>query len=192
MSGLDVRLRRHLPPAERAWQRDSTRRAAVLAPLVAVHGVDSLLFVVRADTLRLHPGQIGFPGGADADDADPVACALRETHEEIGVAPDAIVVLGSLPVLVSSSGFDVHCIVGRLPADVRLRLDAREVARTLLVPLGELQDPQRWEEREAPAPVPSGTPRRSPHFATGSDVIWGLTGRFAAALGAALRAPLAR
>jgi 8-oxo-dGTP pyrophosphatase MutT (NUDIX family) len=192
MNELDAVLSRHLLPAARAWQPDATRRAAVLAPLVAVAGVDSLLFVVRADTLRLHPGQIGFPGGADAGDADPIACALRETHEEVGVAPDAVAVLGSLPVLVSSSGFHVHCVVGRVPADARLRLDAREVARTLLVPLRELRDPQRWEERGPPPPVPPGTHRKSPHFAAGADLIWGLTGRFTATLVAALRAPIGR
>jgi 8-oxo-dGTP pyrophosphatase MutT (NUDIX family) len=168
----DERLRQRLQPVPVAWPAGAARRAAVLAPIVAQPGGDAVLFVVRAASLRLHPGQIGFPGGSDAGDTDPATCALRETHEEIGVSSDRVVLLGALAQRTSSSAFEVQCLVGRL-LDAQLLLQHGEVERALLVPLAELAVATRWQHLARP-PLPP-----SPHFDWHGDVIWGLTGRFA-------------
>lgn len=184
---LDDVLRARLDAQQQPWDMSAARRAAVLAPIVARDGEDHVLFLVRAKDLRLHAGQIAFPGGGDAGDADPVACALRETEEEIGVPAAAVTVLGSLPVRRSSSGFCVHCLVGRLRSDAALALDPREVARALFVPLAVVADAAQWQDRVPPA-VPGQPPlRSSPHLDWHGDVIWGLTGRFAWELGARVR-----
>ncbi len=176
MSDLDAILRQRLP-VPGPWLSTQLRLAAVVCPIVERAGSDHLLFAVRPEGLRQHGGQIGFPGGMREGDEDPIACALRECHEEIGVPPDAVQVLGMLPPRESSSGILAHCLVARL-APVPLAPDPREVVRVLHVPLAELRDEARWSER---APPPSATgyqPRTSPHFEIGSDLLWGLTARF--------------
>lgn len=182
MNATDALLRRRLAAADAAWESAADRRAAVLAPLVATEGGDQLLFLVRPTTMRLHPGQIGFPGGRDAGDPTPAACALREVDEEIGVAAGQVTLLGSLPTRTSSSGLRVHCIVGRL-ADAALRLQAAEVARALWVPLARIVELERWQQLPPPppfaAPADAKLAATSPHFRWHGDLVWGLTGRFA-------------
>jgi 8-oxo-dGTP pyrophosphatase MutT (NUDIX family) len=186
MSERDDRLAARLQPSSVPWQKTTLRRAAVLAAIVEHDEEDAVLFLVRAAQLRHHAGQISFPGGAEDDDVDPAWCALRETEEEIGVHRDRIVLLGSLPARTSSSNFRVHCLVGRIVAGTEMRLDRREVARSMTVPLRELLQPERWCERRPPEAEGSQLPA-SPHYEHGSDVIWGLTGRFTADLLEAIR-----
>lgn len=185
---VDERLSSSLPPVDLPWQKTTLRRAAVLAPIVARAGVDHVLFLVRSANLRQHAGQVSFPGGADDGDETPWSCALRETEEEIGVARELVVPLGSLTTATSSSNFRVHCLVARLPDDAVLRLDAGEVARAMFVPLAELLDPSRWYEKAPPQQPDGRTFPPSPHFDHDGAVIWGLTGRFCSLLLAALRA----
>lgn len=187
MNGLDALLAAGLGEPRPQWQKTTLRRAAVLAPIVEHEGENALLFVVRASSLQKHAGQIAFPGGAaDEQDVDPAACALRETHEEIGVAQDRVALLGSLPASTSSSNYRVHCLVGRIHGAFEPRLDAAEVERLLFVPIRELLPADRWTHERAPAPGGQDFPP-SPHFRVGSDVIWGLTGRFTWALLESLR-----
>ena len=112
-----------------------------------------------------------------ADYEDPVATALRECEEEIGAPADAVTLLGALPPRESSSGILVQCLVGRL-ASIELTLDPREVERAFYVPLADLRDESRWTDRPPPTTASGKQPPRSPHFRSGDDLIWGLTGRF--------------
>lgn len=176
MSELDERLRRLLPPPG-AWSATPLRLAAVVCPIVAHAGSDHLVFAVRPDGLHPHAGQIGFPGGMRQGDEDPIACALRECHEEIGVPSTAVTVLGQLVPRESSSGILAHCLVARLQPMV-LVPDPREVVRVLHMPLAELRDASRWQERTPPKMATGFQPPTSPHFEFGSDLLWGLTARF--------------
>src|SRR5205823_3768089 len=119
--------------------------------------------------------QISFPGGAREGDEGPLACALRECREELGL-DEGIAVFGGLPCRQSSSGFRVHPVVGYIPDPAGLRPDPAEVARLLVVPLAALRVESAWEER---APLDASRPSHpsSPHFTIRGDVIWGLTGR---------------
>ena len=177
MPPLDDLLRQRLGPAAPAWTLTPQRRAAVLCPFVSLDGIDHLLLLLRPHTLRVHAGQIGFPGGKADGDEDPVACAQRECGEELGAPAAAIRVLGSLPPRESSSGLLVHCLVGRLQP-VPLRPEPREVARLLYVPFAELQDDARWQDRTPPPTATGRQPPTSPHFAIGEEMLWGLTARF--------------
>jgi 8-oxo-dGTP pyrophosphatase MutT (NUDIX family) len=176
MSTLDELLRERLE-AVGSWQPTALRLAAVLCPIAGEPGDESLVFAVRPADLRQHAGQIGFPGGMRTGDEDPVACALRECEEEIGVPPAAVHVLGGLPPRESSSRILVHCLVGRLD-DVPFTPDPREVVRVLTIPLRELRDDARWHERTPPQSATGYQPRTSPHFESGEDLLWGLTARF--------------
>ncbi|NJN14204.1 MAG: CoA pyrophosphatase [Planctomycetes bacterium] len=92
-----VRFRLELPLGD--WNsQGSLRDSAVLALLVEREGVDRLVFNRRRDDLPFHAGQICFPGGAREGEEDAVACALRETEEEMGVGGAHIEVLGRLPI----------------------------------------------------------------------------------------------
>ena len=172
----DELLRARLP-AIGDWQPTALRHAAVLCPLVVHDGEDHVLFVVRPTTLRQHGGQIAFPGGMRDPGESIEATARRECREEIGVADAAIEVLGALPPRESSSGILVHAVVARLQPVV-LRPDAREVVRTLHVPLAQLRDGSRWHEKPPPGGATGNQPRTSPHFTFGDELLWGLTARF--------------
>ncbi|HEY7675733.1 MAG TPA: CoA pyrophosphatase, partial [Candidatus Methylomirabilis sp.] len=93
---LLVRLRpRLLPPGPWPPGRAGERQAAVLVPFVGTGGEAALLFIRRAEGLDVHSGQVAFPGGnRDREDEGPVATALREAQEEIGLAPAEVEVLG--------------------------------------------------------------------------------------------------
>lgn len=183
---VDGLLRRRLGAATAGWNETTMRLAAVLCPLVDVGGRDHVLLVVRPAHLRQHAGQIAFPGGMRDGSETPAECALRECREEVGVPATAIDLLGSLQPRESSSGILVHCLVGRLQP-VPLLTDAREVARVLHMPLAELLDESRWQERQPPPTAAGRQPQKSPHFDFGAELLWGLTARFVRDLAAALR-----
>ncbi|HEX5054045.1 MAG TPA: CoA pyrophosphatase [Planctomycetota bacterium] len=184
MPTIDELLRERLP-APGSWSSTPLRLAAVLCPVVAHDGEDHLLFAVRPASLRQHAGQIGFPGGMRTGDEEPIACALRECEEEIGVPASAVTVLGGLPPRESSSGILVHCVVGRV-LPVVLQPDPAEVERVLHVPLRRLLDPSLWQERTPPRTATGHQPRTSPHFEFGRELLWGLTARFVRDLAARL------
>lgn len=116
--------------------------AAVLVPLVDRSDGLTVLLTQRTDHLHHHPGQISFPGGrVEDDDRDCVACALRETTEEIGLAADAVGVLGRLDEYVTGTGFVITPVVGLVRPPFDLAADPFEVADVFEVPLSFLLDP---------------------------------------------------
>ena len=101
-----------------------------------------MLLTQRTDHLSAHPGQISFPGGrAEPEDADSVATALREAHEEIGLDASEVEVLGQLPPYTTGTGFVVTPVVGLVGASASLTADPFEVAEVFEVPLAWLMDP---------------------------------------------------
>lgn len=116
--------------------------AAVLVPLVQREAGLNLLLTRRTDHLRDHAGQISFPGGrVEPEDAGPVATALRETEEEIGLARRHIEVIGQLPVYATVTAFQVTPVVALVEPGFTLSLDAFEVAEAFEVPLAFLMNP---------------------------------------------------
>jgi len=125
--------------AERAAAR---RRASVLVPVVTRPDGLTMLFTRRTAHLKNHSGQIAFPGGgAEPDDANPEATALRETEEEIGLEPARVEVIGRLSDYHTRTDYRVTPVVGLVAPPFALRLDAHEVDEAFEVPLAFLLDP---------------------------------------------------
>lgn len=134
------RLRAYAP---RPLDAPAARPAAVLLLLYADRGAERLLFTRRTDRLEHHKGQISFPGGgADPDDADRAATALREAWEEIGVRPEDVELLGRLDDSLTNSNYLVAPFVGVLGRTPYEFVSSEfEVAEILEPPLAHLLDP---------------------------------------------------
>ena len=131
-----------LPPAVATLFSESLIAAAVLVPLVEREPGLTVLLTQRTDHLRDHPGQISFPGGRlAAGDETPLAAALRETNEELGIAAELVEVAGYLPPHPVITGFALTPVVGFLPASIVLIPDPIEVAEVFEVPLDFILDP---------------------------------------------------
>ncbi len=131
-------------PEIRAENRFSERTPAHAAVLIALVPRDEItvLLTQRTDHLTDHPGQISFPGGrAEPGDADAVATALREAHEEIGLAPTYVDVIGALPTYTTGTGFIVTPVVAIVRPGFAVQADPFEVAEVFEVPLSFLMNP---------------------------------------------------
>lgn len=110
-------------------------QSAVMIPLVEKDGELHVLFQVRSFTMRKQPGDISFPGGKiDPTDDSPLAAAIRETHEELGVDQKHIQVIAELSPYIASPSFIVYPFVGILSVDT-FNINEAEVAEIFLVPL---------------------------------------------------------
>lgn len=121
------------------------RPAAVLVGVHATPIGPELVLTKRSSRLRHHPGQIAFPGGKlDKGDDGPVAAALREAREEIGLDPGNVEVLGELPSHDTVTNFRVTPILARIRSDFSAVPEAGEVAEVFRVPLAHVSDPARF------------------------------------------------
>ena len=119
--------------------------AAVLVPIV-LRSEPMVLLTERAANLSTHSGQIAFPGGKrDPEDDSPEATALREAHEEVGLAASAVEVIGRLPVYTTGSSFVITPVVGLVSAQAALSPNPGEVADVFEVPLSFLLNPAHHE-----------------------------------------------
>lgn len=115
------------------------RSSAVLVPLFhSAHGL-SLIFTKRADHLKNHRGEVSFPGGRVEEAESVRAAALRETHEEIGISPTDVKIIGELdPLTTFVSNSMIVPIVGVVDSIDDLCANENEVSRILIVPIIEL------------------------------------------------------
>lgn len=153
------------------------RAAAVLVAVVpaASGGGGGVLLTKRASHLQHHPGQIALPGGKlDATDASLLACALRESREEVALPPDSVQVLGALPVHETVTGFVITPFLAVVDRPFTPIPEAGEVDEVFTVPLAHLLDPSRYaiEQRRW-----QGQIRRYYAAPWGPYYIWGATAR---------------
>jgi len=148
--------------------------AAVLVPLVWHDDEWHLLFTRRTDHVESHKGQVSFPGGAcEEGETTPEQTALREAHEEVGINPKDVRVLGRLANLITISHFRVTPVVGVIRWPYIFRLENAEVARVFTMPLEWLAQPsnrrQFW--------VPIGNRKVIVYHSYDGEVLWGATAR---------------
>jgi 8-oxo-dGTP pyrophosphatase MutT (NUDIX family) len=121
--------------------------AGVLVPLIDRPGGLTVLLTRRTDDMNKHPGQVAFPGGrVDDGDADAVAAALREAHEEVGISPDLVNVLGRLDPYLTITGFEVLPVVGLVSPPPVFVPEPTEVAAIFEVPLHFLLNPANHQK----------------------------------------------
>jgi 8-oxo-dGTP pyrophosphatase MutT (NUDIX family) len=122
--------------------------AAVLIPLIPRDDDIHVLLTQRTPHLKDHPSQISFPGGrVEGGDQDRIETALREAEEEIGLAREHVMVLGSLPDYDMPSGFRISPVIGWIEPPVTLKLDPIEVDSAFEVPLSYLLNPANHQYR---------------------------------------------
>jgi 8-oxo-dGTP pyrophosphatase MutT (NUDIX family) len=137
-----------LPAALERFRPRKIVPAAVLLPIVERPGGFTVLFTVRAPGLRLHAGQVSFPGGRmDPADAGPREAALRESAEEVGLTADLVEVVGYLPNYLTITGFSVTPVVGFVRGEFCAVPDAMEVSEAFEVPLEILLEPGSMQLR---------------------------------------------
>ena len=121
------------------------RPAGVLAPIVETDRGLGLLLTKRSAALKHHPGQIAFPGGKQDDgDVDVIAAALREAHEEIGLPPECVEVLGTLPPHETVTSFHVTPVIGFVHAPFTIVPEPGEVDEVFTVPLDHVLNPDNY------------------------------------------------
>jgi 8-oxo-dGTP pyrophosphatase MutT (NUDIX family) len=173
---LDVAL----PPGSRGWPAklqkrltDDLRLASVLIPIMQRADQLTLLLTQRAADLRHHPGQISFPGGRmEEGDEDLRVTALRETSEEVGIAPEQVSVIGYLDAMPTTTGYAVTPVIGLIEESVELVIDPVEVEYAFEVPLEFILDERsvQYGEREVEGCM---VPMVEFHFE--ERRIWGVT-----------------
>jgi 8-oxo-dGTP pyrophosphatase MutT (NUDIX family) len=135
-----------MPPGSSRWPEPmreqlsgTLKPAGVLVPIITRNNELSVLLTQRSAELKHHAGQVSFPGGRMEDhDADVEAAALRETHEEVGIEPHHVSVLGYLPTMPTITGYSVTPVVGTVSESAELVIDKTEVEYAFEVPLAFL------------------------------------------------------
>ena len=165
---------------------EPARQSGVLVLLYSLKGRLHVPLILRPTYDGTHSGQVAFPGGGiEKRDRNLTDTALRETHEELGIAPKDVQVFGALTELyIRPSNYEVYPTVGRLNAKPVFRPDPSEVAQLLEVPLAALLDPtnqrrEHWQLADRSALVP--------YYAIQSQTVWGATAMILSELLAVVR-----
>ena len=167
---LRRRVQAHSPlalPSDRPFPE-----AAVLMPITR-SDEPQLVLTLRASGLSTHGGEVAFPGGRrDPEDASLVFTALREAHEEVGLSPGLVEVVGPLSTQVSRHGIKVTPYVGFIPDYVEFKANDGEIAAVFSVPLAFFRD----DPREITHRIDYlGYSWYVPSYRYGGFKIWGLT-----------------
>ncbi|RME20628.1 MAG: CoA pyrophosphatase [Deltaproteobacteria bacterium] len=174
-------IERRLAALERRRIDDpSLVNAAVLVPMFRWEGKVHLLMVKRTESVEHHKGQVAFPGGiCEPDDDGPVATALREAEEEIGIEPGRVKVLGIFHDTATITGFRITPVVGVVPYPYPFEPNPAEVAKLLRVPFDLFGN----DELRKTNMVDIGGDRLQVDFYPfEDDTIWGASARIAGEL----------
>lgn len=149
--------------------------SAVLLPLFEKNGEWHVLLTLRSANLPTHQNQISFPGGALDQGESPVEAALRETHEEMGIKPDDVEVLGTLDEIVTITKYRITPFVGIIPHPYKYCVCEAEIAEVIEMPLSKLCEHEVY--REENKIIFGGKPYPVYYFNCGRHVVWGATAR---------------
>jgi 8-oxo-dGTP pyrophosphatase MutT (NUDIX family) len=160
--------------------------ASVLIPIIRPWKSQGsqVIFTLRTDTLSSHAGQVSLPGGTcDPGDTNPVHTALRESHEEIGLDPGEVEIIGQLAAVTLPSGFSVTPVVGLLEPDVQLHPSPDEVAAIFHAPGDLVLTPSHYRHFTMHY---RNQPRQVLELHYGDYRIWGATASILHGLGTEL------
>lgn len=180
---LEERLAERLAALDRTVLQSGPglTRAAVLVPILRAAGGPRLLLTRRTHTVPTHKGQVSFPGGkVDPGDRDLRDTALREAHEELGIAPDDVRVLGELHDRVTVTDFVVTPLVGAIDHPYPYRPAPREIDEVLEIPLEAFR--ARGVHRVDEDAVHRGRPYPVHYYDIDGTIVWGATAGFIHAL----------
>ncbi|RIH63772.1 CoA pyrophosphatase [Mariniphaga sediminis] len=174
LRGLASHQRMMPPNRKLRAARDDEKRlkpSSVLLLLFSENEELIICLIKRPVTMKYHAGQVAFPGGRIEPGETAMETALRETHEEIGIKPERIEILGALSELfVDVSGFLIRPFVGWLKEKPRFSINEAEVEKIILFPLLKYRDALEETELETVSGV-----LRVPCFRFEGEIIWGAT-----------------
>ncbi|MEZ7823513.1 MAG: CoA pyrophosphatase [bacterium] len=151
------------------------KRASVLIPLLESEGELFVLLTLRSKQLRSHAGQVSFPGGKqDTQDENSLETALRETHEEIGLPPENVEIIGTLDQILSLHYYLVTPFVGLIPEKFSPLLNTAEIESVFKVPLTFFMNGDSHLAEEFKTPIANVLVH---HFDYHGFDIWGLTAK---------------
>ncbi len=166
---IRMRVTQHQP---RQVETQGLPEAGVLIPVTSM-AQPEIILTVRSQQLSTHSGEVAFPGGRrDPGDIDLRYTALRETHEEIGLAPDLVDVIGPLGSLVSRFGIKVTPYVGMVPDECTLCANEEEIAHIFRVPVDFFLEDRREMTHRIDY---EGRSWYVPSYRYEGHKIWGLT-----------------
>jgi 8-oxo-dGTP pyrophosphatase MutT (NUDIX family) len=167
------KLNKH-KPRKFVYTQTESRPAAVLIPIFFKQNQAHILFTKRTDKVEHHKGQISFPGGSrDPQDPDLKYTALRETHEEVGIQPEDITVVGQTDVFLTNTHFLVTPFVGFYNYPYAYDINKNEIDQLIEAPLIHFFDREifKIEPHEK-----NGYTWQVHYYTFGSEVVWGVTG----------------
>jgi 8-oxo-dGTP pyrophosphatase MutT (NUDIX family) len=163
-----------LPPLEGDLVELRGQAGVPAAVLVAVtdRADPGVILTVRREHLRTHAGQVAFPGGRIDPGEDAIAAALREAHEELGLEPDAVAIVGEIEPYRTVTNYIVSPVIGVVAPDLPLEPHEHEVADWFEAPLAHLLDPANQQQRSA---LFQGRERHYYEIMWNDRRIWGAT-----------------
>ena len=177
MIAMEQRLKHVLSRGQKRHITDAKLvPSAVLVPIYWRERQYYILFTQRTEKVREHKGQISFPGGARQEgDKTLLDTVLRESAEEIGLAPDRVEILGELDDTVTeTSHYVISPFVGLIPWPYEFKVDGWETEAIIEVPISALMDKGSLREE---AEVTGGQAVTSYFYHYQGKVIWGATAR---------------
>lgn len=162
-----------LPLHPLAPHKSNLTKAAVLIPIININNEAQVILTQRPLHLKHHPGQISFPGGKyEQQDQNLLVTALRESKEEIGLAPERVQILGQLPKHNTLTGFSIYPFIGVVTQPFYPTLNRNEVEDYFTVPLSFILNKQSWHQKT----VNIRGHRRTLYFINfDGRLIWGAT-----------------
>jgi len=151
------------------------KKSAVMILFMEKESSPHVLLTLRTDKVSTHKGQVSFPGGGyDSSDKSFLETALRETMEEVGIAPEEIEVLGEFDEYISIMGYHVYVYVGALNRMQNYVVCTDEIDEMLEVPFSKFYNEEYTKCEKI---TYEGRDYDVYYYDYGNNTIWGMTAR---------------